>query len=1101
MSDTNGDTDGPDTESPPKKRRKLHRHFSIGVWMILSNIVLFVFIFYMTLSLTERALTVPRWLTQRIEAGINAALPEGRVSVGRMTLKVNDAGLPAAQAINVGLYDARGVEVARLNQVSLRLSAGAILNGEIKPRHLDVIGAQINVLRRADGSIDLSFGGSGGATGTFASILDSLDDAFAQDFLVQTQDIAASDLTIALQDARSGRIWQITDGALTVNRLQDGLDLAVKFDVFNGTEDLAETQISISTDAESPSATVGASFRNAAASDIALQSPALAFLGVVNAPISGSVRSQIDSEGGLGALNAALEIGKGALQPTPATRPIGFESAKAYLSYDPQAQKISFDQLAVRSDSLRLDVAGQAYLQDFDGVWPRTFLGQFQFNDVAVNSRGLWDEALKIDGGGADLRIRLDPFSVEFGQISAALGADRLSGAGRLTAEADGWSGGGDVLFDGLSTDRLIALWPRNLVERTRDWMIANVASGQLSNLRMAGRVEPARAARYDISFDFHDAAIRPVPGWPLLVGSEGYGTIRHDEMTFVLEKGSMISDLGPRVDFAGTVFRVADMTVRPTRAVADVRGAGPAAAIMSLLSMPPTEVLAGTRYAPDFVSGDATVEAEVSWMMSPDDPAPAIDYQAKAEVRNVRSEVLLPGQVVTSPRLEAQVNNAGISVSGPFDIGAVTGRGTWAAQFGPEAAGYSRLTGQIELSRDTVDQFDLGLPDGSVGGEGRGDITVQFAPDMPTVLTLASDLDGVRMGIPAIGWTKAAGETGELTLRAEFSDPLSVTGLNLTTSGLSLGRGELVFNANGGFEQAILPSVRVGQWLDAPVILDSRGSNRVPAIAVSGGRFDLTANPPGGGAGSDGGPISAKLNQVRVTSSITLTEVEGNLTTQGGLQGPFSARVNGGARIDGVLDSVRNGTRATIRSTNAGRVMASTGIFESADGGDLALTLVPLADGGDYRGELKITNTNVKRAPVLTELLSALSIVGLLDQMAGNGIAFTEVEASFVTFPDRVELRRMAAVGPSLGISLDGSYDLNASELDMQGVMSPIYFLNALGQVVSPREGEGLFGFTYTLTGPSSAPVVGVNPLSILVPGALRDIFRKQKAKEGASE
>jgi len=92
------------------------------------------------------------------------------------------------------------------------------------------------------------------------------------------------------------------------------------------------------------------------------------------------------------------------------------------------------------------------------------------------------------------------------------------------------------------------------------------------------------------------------------------------------------------------------------------------------------------------------------------------------------------------------------------------------------------------------------------------------------------------------------------------------------------------------------------------------------------------------------------------------------------------------------------------------------------------------------------------------------------------------------------LSIRDGTAEGPSLGITLEGLYDTSAGQVDLQGVVSPVYFINALGQVVA-RKGEGLFGFTYTLTGDAKSPAVGVNPLSILTPGALRDIFRKKPA------
>ena len=1100
MSETEIDTPADPVADRPRKRPRLPHRFTVSVWMVLTNLVLLTFVVYVTLSLTERALTAPRWLTERIEAGANMALPQGRLSMGRLAFRVNDAGLPAAQVTNLGVYDARGAELARLNQVSIRLAALALLKGEIRPQHLDITGAQIRLLRRADGELDLSLGGGAGATGSLATILDGLDEVFAQDFLADVADVTASDLTIALEDARSGRIWQITDGGLSVERLGDGLDIAIDFDVFNGTEELAETEISIRTAAAGPEAGFGASFRNAAAADIALQSPALAFLGVVNSTISGSVRSRLGPSGEIASLDAALEIGGGALQPTTATKPVRFDSAKAYLTYDPPTQKITFNEVAVRSETLQLVSRGQAYLRDFDGAWPRTLLGQFQLSQLVVNPGGFLDEAVTMASGAADMRILLDPFAVEMGQISLQLGEDILVGRASLQAAEAGWQGSADLSLDQISAERLLALWPRDVMEPTRIWALQNIPSGSLENLRLAGRFGRDEDLIYELGFGFREAAIRVVPGWPLLTGAEGYAAIQGNMMTFVLEKGGMISALGPAVDFSGTVLQSRDISVRPATGEARISASGPTEAIMSILSLPPVNALARSGIAPDFMRGAASADVSLTWPMVPEPPPGTFRYLARATIEDAVSEALVPGQTVTSPRLELETDNDGIEVTGPFEIGAVSGAGTWRNLYDAENLGKSTLEGSIELSGDTLRQFELALPEGSVSRQGQGAFTLRLEAGTPPELALSSDLAGVELAIPEIGWRKPAGETGKLELTTRFSTPPSVTGLALETNGLSIDRGEIVFDADGAFTQAILPGVRVGRWLNAPVILDSRGPGMTPAVTVSGGTLNLTADAPGGSSSGGGGPISARLNQVRVTDAITLTEVEGDLTTGGGLQGRFTARVNGGARIDGQLEPMRFGTGARIRSSNAGRVLADAGIFASADSGDMVLVLIPQPAPVRYRGRLNITNTNVQRAPVLTELLSALSVVGLLDQMRGAGIVFSDVRAQFDVLPDRVTLARSAAVGPSLGVSLDGVYDLNRSVMNMQGVISPVYFLNAIGQIVSPRRGEGLFGFNFTLTGSADAPVVAVNPLSILTPGFFRDIFRAPSPERGAA-
>ena len=86
---------------------------------------------------------------------------------------------------------------------------------------------------------------------------------------------------------------------------------------------------------------------------------------------------------------------------------------------------------------------------------------------------------------------------------------------------------------------------------------------------------------------------------------------------------------------------------------------------------------------------------------------------------------------------------------------------------------------------------------------------------------------------------------------------------------------------------------------------------------------------------------------------------------------------------------------------------------------------------------------------------------------------------------------RRSSAVGPSMGISLDGYFNLRDKTMDMQGVLSPVYILNGIGRLFS-RKGEGLIGFNFNLAGPVADPGVSVNPLSVFTPGMFRDIFRR---------
>jgi hypothetical protein len=169
--------------------------------------------------------------------------------------------------------------------------------------------------------------------------------------------------------------------------------------------------------------------------------------------------------------------------------------------------------------------------------------------------------------------------------------------------------------------------------------------------------------------------------------------------------------------------------------------------------------------------------------------------------------------------------------------------------------------------------------------------------------------------------------------------------------------------------------------------------------------------------------------------------------------------------------------------------------LFRKASGGDLTLSLDPVGAAGHFDGKLKVTTTRLIDAPVVAELLNFISVVGLLEKLGKSGILFTEVDAAFRLTPKQVILTNSSAIGPSIGVSLDGYYDLAERVMDMQGVVSPIYLLNGIASIIG-RKGEGLIGFSFNLKGKSDRPKILVNPLSAFTPGMFRDIFRRPAPK-----
>lgn len=136
-------------------------------------------------------------------------------------------------------------------------------------------------------------------------------------------------------------------------------------------------------------------------------------------------------------------------------------------------------------------------------------------------------------------------------------------------------------------------------------------------------------------------------------------------------------------------------------------------------------------------------------------------------------------------------------------------------------------------------------------------------------------------------------------------------------------------------------------------------------------------------------------------------------------------------------------------------------------------------------------------RAPMMVNVLNALSLVGMLDALSGKGITFHELEAPFTMKGDDLRIRDARAYGAALGFTAKGWVDLEKDQLDITGTVVPAYSLNSilghiplLGRLLTGEKGSGVFAATYRMHGKLSDPKVSHNPLATLAPGFLRGLF-----------
>lgn len=1082
----------------------MKRHHKIGLATILMLVGSFVAALGIGYAALKRGLNAPLWVIEIVEERVNARLPEGVMAIGGARVELLDGLAPDVVLTDVVYLDAEGKSLAQVERLHAVFAQSPIFSPDVIPRKFALAGAKVFLQRDVDGAFNISFGeGNGFAlSGEFLDIVTELKSLFSIDILKEVVDVSLDDLDLELVDDFSGKTWKVSDGALVMNLAGGQIDAISSFDLTRADSDPAQFAFSISAPKIGPAAQVTINVGNVEARDLAIQSPVLTWLSVLDAPISGALRTELLEDGSLGDLNGTLEIGAGALQPTEEARPIPFSEAKTYFSYDPGQTKIRFDVIEAKSSAGEILAEGFSYLQDWDGRRPQKMVTQLQFSNVVANPGNLLPEPAIFDGGALDFRLELDPFVATIGQLSLTAKDRHFLFDGEISAPDGHWDLSINTQLNTIDNDNLLALWPVKVAPRSRKWLKENVTGGRIFNVDAAVRKSPGSDLRASLGYEFKDAQVRYLKTLPPVVDGNGYVTLSDKTMTISVEEGQVVVPNSEPLDVSGTVITMPDVTLRPSPMQIDMKILGPIPTALALLDMEPFKLISKAGQTVEIAKGTAKVLASFQFDIVKKVKIEDVEYEVFGKLLDVTSERIVPSKITTSDELELHVTPKGMRISGPGRIGNgevdVPFNVAWEQKFGKENKGRAKLNGDIELSQNFIDAFELGLPRSLLSGAGIAQIDFQIEPDQSPIFSLQSDLNRLGIRVPEIGWSSAKNANGKLIISGQLGDPAKIDNLELNVSGLRA-KGRVDLSGNGQLNTAYFQEVRLGKGLNVQVRAKGRGRGAKPEISVEGGTVDLRSFklPTGtgnGGAGA-GGALKVRLDRLTLSNTMALTNFNGAFSGGGGFKGNYSGNINGSAPVTGTVAPTTGGTAIRMRSKDAGSVLQASGIYKNARNGVMDLVLAPRGQAGHYNGRMTATNMRIQNAPAMAELLGAISIVGAMEQLQESGILFNEVSADFILTPENLNLTKSSAIGASMGLSLSGIYDFSSRQISLRGVLSPLYLLNGIGSIFT-RKGEGLFGFNFTVTGTADAPKTVVNPFSILTPGMFREIFNAPPPK-----
>ncbi|WP_420404331.1 AsmA-like C-terminal domain-containing protein [Nisaea sp.] len=664
----------------------------------------------------------------------------------------------------------------------------------------------------------------------------------------------------------------------------------------------------------------------------------------------------------------------------------------------------------------------------------------------------------------------------------------------------------------GMPVNEVEGLWPADLFELARNWTTRNLRSGTITEMvaTLEGQLDISEKTRLrDVSLqgfmNFDGVTVHYLRPLPPALGVGGRGTFTEKRIDVEVTKGHLDDVQLRRADVSLTGIH----TVSDDFASIEAEIDGPISDILRVLDTEPFGYARALGLEPEEVGGTGAGIMRFEMPLLREMTFEIVDLQAMGQFTGVS----LPTRTTRLPfengTLSLDLDKTGMLLDGTGDLSGQPAQIAFLQSF-EEASEIHRRT-HVIVRPDVEKIAQLGLDMRRfAGGEVELDATIEEPRIGDTRVDLVMGLQETEFRVSELGWAKPAGAAG--TFRAKLRarddavvaiDQFSAATADLAASGsvefsdttrrpsrfmidrLQLGKtdlsGVIAADGEGGYTANVQ-----GPFADLRKLVEEFDEKEAPS------KVPLVVN--------------ARIDQVLIGKLDPMQDV--TLLVEDDGKGRVSLAANGviGTEPADFLYSTATGIpHFELTTQNAGNVMKAFEGFDSISGGKLVASGEMEERDGDqgWNVSLTVLDFDLVDAPVMAQLLSAVSITGLPAVVQGRGVHFDRLDLNMHVNDEKLSLDRLLAQGASLGISASGEIDRVIDESDLTGMVVPAYVLNQilgsipiLGTLLTGGEGEGFLASEFTVKGPLQRPEVTVNPLTALTPGIFRNLFRLEDAR-----
>ncbi len=1038
------------------------RHSALVLLELIAGLLLVVLLAggYLAFRLTQQGPVAVDFITPYLMQELSR---EGPVTLQVASTELAWVGFGTPVDIRVKGVEAHGASGALLGAVPemrLGLSVPALLRGRVAPTRIDLIEPSLYAERTAEGGFRLDIGNDGSDPGAGARIL--------ADFIDQMRRPPDPEATMgALRDLRITRGKLVVANLATATKWQvPRLDLRLRRDVrgVRGTAaagiDLGgkinQVSAEVTWRADDGSIMLRSEMADIAPADFAEIAPVLHPLRALDVTLAGSVLLELKSD------------------LTPANLILGLTGGKGRLSLPGQLpQPLDFDHVELHGT---LNDAGRHLTLD-------------RFNlDLA---------------GGTTLTVN-GTASQKEGQIALALNTE----------------------LTGLAMADLGHYWPVGVKENVRSWMVGNMADGRFDRtgfiLEGTGPIDDPdsfQVSRMQGDFALSGFTVHYRRPLPPVTGVAATATFDGKSFDITIKDGSLL-----HMKVASGLVRILGLDTSDMHRI-DIKVGleGPVSSALTVLDHPPLGYAAKVNLVPERVGGTARTDMHFAFPLVRDLTMDMVQLDGTATLADVSVPNIVSDITATGGMLDLSVTGQDLHLSGTALLNGVPSQVEWLENFPAEAPIGTQVRVRGRLDDEQRRRFHLDFPDW-LNGPANVDMvyTSEHGAEGRTQ-TIQADIDLTPsvLKIDVLKWQKPADKPGQGRVTVRFKDgkPILIPAFVVTTQELTaIGSMELR-PEDYGLSHLRLDQFKLGES-DARIDLRDTDGKGGLAIDVAGASFDVRPFR-GKNKGPDGKviqpdpaedakpktPLSIQFDLGRAImgdEGRELRNAKGRMDRDNRIwyRTDLDAEVGEAGHLKVRYAPDPDDARVltlTADTDDAGATLYGLDVLSQIKGGKLTLSgrSVPDDPGQAIAGKADLSDYQVQKAPVLARLLSATSPRGFANFMSGQPIAFSRLSGDFLWHKDGITLRDMRTSGSQVGLTLEGNVDIKRDDVALQGTIVPFSTVNKLlgaipllGDLLVGGEGQGLFAATYKVKGPTDNLDVAVNPLAVLAPGFLRNLF-----------